>query len=343
MCRFVSSTEGLCALLVIGLSAVMGCGDDGEQADNKPDTQQQQHDTAPPVDVSTAADASRSQAVDTRGAATDGGAVLVDSGATTKLTTIAIGAVPGGSLAPLQKYFSKYIGVFGVHIVATAKVSDKKVLHAAHVLAQYLDNDEDGVVDNPLVVQTMVKQAGGSVLVMFANGDELDNSGVFESGLEEKFAIQDLQGEETHPEGSRAGNGFDATLEEVLHLVTGKGYSVAYPDVFGEKVGSQIGDAMDKARGGQFISTPASYPSSAWYHYGDDTCDYGCQVTEYFYWSLTSLLGAQGYPGRCAEIANEWQPCTKEKLQNTDPAIYKLLTDPTYKLPSQIPDGSYGV
>ena len=136
--------------------------------------------------------------------------------------------------------------------------------------------------------------------------------------------------------------GFDATLEEVLHLVTSKGYSEVYPSVFGEYPGSQIGDAMDLARGGQFDAVPASYPAGAWYHYDDWTCDYPCQVTEYFYWALTSILGAQSYPGRCEQILVEWEPCTKELVQQMDPAIYSLLTNPEYKLPTVIPDGTYG-
>ena len=75
----------------------------------------------------------------------------------------------------------------------------------------------------------------------------------------------------------------DESLEEVLHLVTGHGYSPAYPKVFGfsddpTSPSSKITRAMDKARGGQFATTPTSYPSKAWYTYGDQRCTYSCQV-----------------------------------------------------------------
>ena len=50
---------------------------------------------------------------------------------------------------------------------------------------------------------------------------------------------------------------------------------------------------MDKARGGQFTEIPNQYPSSAWYTYDDETCDYKCMSTEYIYWALTSILGGQ--------------------------------------------------
>jgi hypothetical protein len=155
-------------------------------------------------------------------------------------------------------------------------------------------------------------------------------------------ASQLLFDEETRPEGSSASQGFDATLEEVLHLVTALGYAPAHPETFGEQPGSVLADCMDLARGGQFTSIPNPYPAEAWYHYDDFTCDYRCMVTEYFYWALTSLLGAQNYSGRPQQIAVEWELPTPELLQSGDPCVYGLLTHPDFKVPSVLPDGSYG-
>jgi len=254
---------------------------------------------------------------------------------------LSIGEVPSGEYSDFSQYFSKHVDVFGVNIFATAATPDDKVLHAAHVLAQYLDNDEDGSPDNADLSTEMTGRPGGASLVMFATEDDVESSGIFESDLPDRFPMQDLFGEETRPEGSSENGGFDATLEEVLHLVSSKGHSNLYPDTFGEQTGSAIADAMDLARGGQFQGVPASYPQGAWYHYDDPTCDYPCQVTEYFYWALTSILGAQDYTGRCENIAVEWELCTPELVHNGDPAVYGLLTDPSYSLPSVLPDGSY--
>ena len=254
--------------------------------------------------------------------------------------TFVIGALPA-AMGDLSTFFTKHIDVFGVHVVATSAVPDAKVSHAAHVMAQYLDNNEDGVVDNPAVVEAMTGIMGGATLAMFATEAEIERSGIFESSAIDQFPAQDLYATETHPEGSGPA-GFDATLEEVLHLVTHYGYSAVYPAVFGEQKGSAIADAMDLARGGYFATVPNSYPPEAWYHYDDTTCEYGCMVTEYFYWALTSILGAQDYPGRCEDIAVEWEACTLQKVQSMDPAVYALLTDPQYKLPTVIPDGTYG-
>ena len=240
-------------------------------------------------------------------------------------------AIEGG---PLAEFFAKRVDVFGVEIVGTETTPDYKVLHAANVMAQYLDNDEDGVPDNQKVVDAMVEQ--NALLIMFADFDELENSGLFSSGLRDQYEMQDLEGHETLPE-----EGFDAALEEVHHLIAFAGYAEAYPDVFGEKRGSQIADAVDLARGGYFEGVPEQYPEAAWYHYGDETCEYGCMIIEYHYWAMTSLLGAQADPERCAQIALEWEPCTRELLEEMDPAIYALLTDPKYKMPTALPDGSY--
>ena len=44
---------------------------------------------------------------------------------------------------------TKFIDVFGMYVIATEESPLEKVLHTANVLAQYLDNDEDGFADDP--------------------------------------------------------------------------------------------------------------------------------------------------------------------------------------------------
>lgn len=248
-----------------------------------------------------------------------------------------ISDVPDEKPRMMKKYFNKYVEVFGVQIYASHKVSNDKVFHCANVMAQYLDNDEDGVPDNPLVVEEMVKR---NAYMMMFHKRTMSGQNVFLLRSPKDWAGQDLGGYETRPEGSGP-SGFDATLEEVLHLITHEGYARVYPEVFGEQKGSIIANAMDIARGGQFDDIPDSYPDNAWYTYDDKTCDYSCMVTEYTYWALTSILGAQAYSGRLEEINNEWDLNTHDLVQTTDPAVYDLLTNPDYHLPSVLPDGTY--
>ena len=156
---------------------------------------------------------------------------------------------------------------------------------------------------------------------------------IFLSSLDGKEG-QDLGNDETiinwHTNGNEGQ--FDASLEEVLHIITHSGYNNAYPDVFGEIQGSALCDAMDIARGGQFFEIPKHYPEEAWYHYDDTSCDYDCMTTEYIYWALTSLLGAQA--NRSGEIGHEWELHTPELVEETDVAIFKLLTNEEYKFPT---------
>ncbi len=242
----------------------------------------------------------------------------------------------------LGRVFAKQITVFGINVLATKDTPDEKMQHAANVMAQYLDNDGDGEPDNPRVIQAMKKNK--ATLVMFAT--ERDARGIIEeiekngSDLLNSMALQDLYGEETHPGGASRGV-FDGAYEEVLHLITSAGYASAYPKVFGENPGTKLSDAMDKARGGRFMEIPEEYPERAWYSYYDDTCGYRCQASEYIYWGLTSLLGAQDYPGRADEIADEWRLNTPKKFKKGDQMLYTLLTDKQYNLPTRLPDGKY--
>ena len=229
--------------------------------------------------------------------------------------------------------YDRKVEVFGVNIYAVTKVDDAKLLHAANLMAQYLDNDEDGIPDNQLVVDKMV--ANNAFMVMWKRQSDIPNN------PPDNSIGQDLGNDETHPlfvENGRTGT-FDAGLEEVLHIITHAGYAQVYPNIFGEQIGTEIGDAMDIARGGQFTSVPNSYPTNAWYTYDDETCDYSCMVTEYTYWALTSLLTAQ--ENRLSEIEQEWKLNTSDKVQQQDIAIYQLLTDSQYAFPTVLPDGTY--
>lgn len=229
--------------------------------------------------------------------------------------------------------FNRKVVVFGIDMYAVSGVEDAKLLHAANIMAQYLDNNEDGVIDNQLVVDKMLENR--AYIVMWATESDLNIDPP--AGREG----QDLGNGETIPAWHTNGQTgqFDAALEEVLHIITHAGYASAYPTIFGEQTGTSLADAMDIARGGQFTTIPNPYPSGAWYTYDDTTCEYSCMATEYIYWTLTSILGAQA--NRLSEIDNEWRLNTNALVQSTDTAIYTLLTDPQYKFPTVLPDGTY--
>ena len=222
---------------------------------------------------------------------------------------------------------NRKVMVFGIPIYAFYNVEDSKLLHAANIMAQYLDNDENGTVDNSLLLSTLLNNE--AALFMWKTESQIT------------LNAQDLGADESIPLWHTNGQigKFDAALEEVWHVITYSGYSDAYPEIFGENPGTYLTNAMDIARGGNFTSIPQNYPNGAWYTYDDQTCDYRCMATEYFYWGMTSILGAQ--ENRLNEISQEWDLNTRSLVENTDTAIYSLLNNPVYNFPTVLPDGSY--
>ena len=154
---------------------------------------------------------------------------------------------------------NRKVNVFGIDIYAVPEVNDSKLLHAANVLAQYLDNNEDGNVDNTIVHNMMIENK--AFIIMWKNDNDLDID-----PPNDRIG-QDLGDDETNPNfviNNKQGQ-FDASLEEIWHIISHSGYAYAYPEVFGENPGTSLSNAMDIARGGFFIQIPDSYPSNAWY------------------------------------------------------------------------------
>ena len=127
-----------------------------------------------------------------------------------------------------------------------------------------------------------------------------------------------------------------------MHTINHRGHVEVYPDAFGLNPGSSLmTQAMDVARGGQFMSVPSAYPDEAWYHYDDTTCDYGCMAIEYIYWAQVSHMGILDDPETCQGIEDEWELCSPDLVQQGDVLVHALLTDPAQPLPQLAPDGHY--
>ena len=232
----------------------------------------------------------------------------------------------------IDEYFPNQKIIFGVKIIGTKSTPLKSIDKASIILNQWLDNDNNGKADNSLVIDALVKN--NAILIMGNTENDLEKS--FDDlieAIEEKDI--DIDKFEKSFIGLISNEPNISYLEEILHLISQIGYAHAYPEIFGEFKGSKIAEAMDIARGGYFQKTPKTYPEKAWYHYDDESCDYACMITEYFYWSLTSLLGAQS--NRYDEISHEWELHTPDKMKK-DELIVKLLLDPKYKIPKTLPD-----
>jgi hypothetical protein len=231
----------------------------------------------------------------------------------------------------INETFPNQINVYGVKIIGTEITPRKDIEKASRILKQWLDNNGDEKPDNSLVVDELIKN--NAIIAIGKTENDLENS--FDELID---ILEDSDVDIDNFERSLIGLISDepniAYLEEILHLVTQVGYANAYPEVFGEFKGSRISKAMDIARGGFFEITPKAYPENSWYHYYDRSCEYSCMITEYFYWSLTSLLGAQ--INRYDEISDEWKLNTPKKMER-DKLIMELLQDKKYQIPKILP------
>ena len=239
---------------------------------------------------------------------------------------------------PAFQCFTKFIEVFGLGVFAESGLTDSQVIHAATVLAELLDNDEDGVVDDTALHNRLLS-ANATVPMFNAEGSPAEYYMMNHYQGEGIGAV--LYSEEVDP--SQTGRwGYDATVEEIMHTINMVGHVHIYPDAFGiEPDSSLLTEAMDIARGGQFLEVPPSYPEDAWYHYYDTTCEYDCMAGEYIYWAQVTNMDLLNDTETCDGIADEWEPCSKELLESMDVLIYDLVTDPLYKLPQIAPDGIY--
>jgi len=291
--------------------------------------------------------------VPTKGQSTvTGGAVsaIVDGGVSTNTsTTLAVGAVGSSASNSIttalakSANLSKGLTVFGINLLATSEVPNAKLLHAANIMAELIDNNEDGKADNQAVLDSLISQSAYETMYNLQEGNlvTIDND-ILRAVSTAATTLGAYETVDNYADGLS----HDASIEEIFHLITQFGYSKVYPAVFEESntATSTMAQAMDVARGGRVTVMPAGgwvYPSSAWWFYNDQTADYATMMTEYIYWVMTSNVGMHDSAAGLAKASTEWKPNTKAKLQVQDPTMYGLINDPQYAFPTQLPNADY--
>jgi len=248
-----------------------------------------------------------------------------------------------------------------ITIYADQNILDSELQHIASVTAEFLDNNEDGVLDNLMVAETLrSKQA---ILIVHHERTPGERTGseprdnIFNSfgsiqTLESKISKDWLTPNPTFVDtldASQDSGLYDATLEEVWHLISVHGYGPTYPAMWSREPddSSHLQTLMDVARGGKFDSDGqpyedaaiATYPKGAWYT-RTDACWYGCFIDEYIHWAWSTLAGAQKYR---QDQDYQWKLFTPKKLFKKDPAVVALLQDCEYNTPRNLPNGKYTV
>jgi len=256
--------------------------------------------------------------------------------------------------SPIAGY--KYTKVFGVSVFAHTSVSDAKFQHVASIMAEWLDNDEDGCVDTPVILKYLADKNEPAYAVVKSNKAKDDWYIPF---MKKNFVCSAPQEEwETVPKctGLKGTNQCsDSTLEEVWHVIQGQGYAPAFKQYFStgtmddvktkfKNVNSTLATLLDAARGGipRSPSVPkgGKFPAKAYYTYNDTTCKFPCQAVEYWWWSTAAYTGL--IKNR-SEVKKEFKYYLPEDFKAKDPKMYALITDTTkgYKLPNRPPNGKY--
>ena len=229
----------------------------------------------------------------------------------------------------LSEVFPNTILVFDIPVMATAGVSKEQHLHVANMLAGYLDNNYDNVIDNPLMY------------AQFSNG--LTGIAVYENTAEETSVTATLGSWKTRTTSIYAnqinllGDGVsgirDYTLETVLrYFLIDKGFVEVYSDL-GTTRTTALTAAMDTARGGyQAGGVPGyNYPPFAWYT-DQLGLSYRDLVVQYLYLGISTYAGDNAW--RDTDIDEYWMPETRAKLETQDPSIVSILEDTSnYVLP----------
>ena len=131
--------------------------------------------------------------------------------------------------------------------------------YAASVLAELLDNDNDGCADDPNVLANLLKKsaanadtatpAGKITFVLEETNLEYDNLAAMKLGYDQKQLVYFFESTPKNS-GLNTKEGIDATIEEMSHMINAYGHGEAYPKIFGQKwtSNSALTKAMDVAR-----------------------------------------------------------------------------------------------
>jgi len=272
---------------------------------------------------------------------------------------------------PIKKTGFKHLpwrmDVFGIPVFAQKSWNNAKnkakFEHVGSILAELLDNNNDGCVDDPNVHRNLLVKAKKATKEGFGKGfkpavmlletqqiPEMDKE-LMTLGYFPKKTMGLLDCEPKYAGLNYGKDGMnDATIEELHHFISADGYVLAYPKIFGIGWGtkSKLNDAMDKARGKKIKKTPltqAAYPKNASYRYADISCDYQCQAIEYFWWGYLAYSGMGNGITDPANLA-EFKNAKKKDLKKNDKLMYALhngseLKTAKYRVPVLPVDGKY--
>ena len=238
------------------------------------------------------------------------------------------------SFESLAQYFPESIEVYGIPVMRTEQASSESLLHAANILAGYLDNDYDGVVDDTTMYAEFTDGLKGVIVFADAADETVIDAAL---GSWKARTISVYEDEMNNFQGDSVSGNRDVTLERLLrYLLIAKGYSVAYASELGYVRPTTLTLAMDVARGGyQAGGLPGyNYPPFAWYT-DQLGLTYEELTYEYLYLALSTYAGSNAW--RSLDLNDTWKVPTLLDLTSIDTSIINIIESTDYILPKTQP------
>jgi len=223
------------------------------------------------------------------------------------------------SNSPLGMFDKSAVIFDAITIYGTNGVPVEKLEHAAKVTAQWLDNDQDGQIDDENLQKTLIKNK--PVVLMSKDGFSTLAFAEIMAKLS-GHSLQDLSAEETNNPSRR-----DASQEEIHHIIVNAGWQKLFPEIFSD----QKNDSSKLYEIWKYAN------DNGLYSYGDPTCDDACKTVEFFYLATAAYLDSQ------ADLfSDEMRVKTRAALKEKLPEIIEIFESNAYIYPIHIwPDGKY--
>ena len=226
---------------------------------------------------------------------------------------------------------------FGVLLAADAGMPPAYVVEAAAILAEMMDQDLDGVADDPAVAAALARRdVAWLAMPMDPERWEEEQLPRLVEDLGYDIIIPEWWMEVSGPEPDRRGRA--VMVEEIHHFMTQFGFSTVYPDVFGvEDWSSVLGRETDRARCTFWQHPENDCPGSPAEIPGDCT-DPSCDAVEFYQQVAVLRAGMEpgwfgiGFPRDAGEL--EALLGAELKAAMDDPRYHQLRRPLTFGYPA---------
>jgi hypothetical protein len=228
---------------------------------------------------------------------------------------------------------------FGVLLAADEAMPLGYVAQAAAILAEMLDQDMDGVADDPAVAAALARRdVAWLAMPMDAERWEEEQLPRLMEDLGYDIIIPEWWMEISGPEPDRRGRA--VMVEEVHHFMTQFGFSVVYPEVFGvEDWRSVLGRETERARCAFWQHPENDCPGSPAEIPGDCS-DPSCDAVEFYQQVAVMRAGMEpgwlgiGFPPSRGEL--EARLGDELKAAMDDPRYHQLREPLTFEYPADV-------